>query len=348
MKTTAFNTKLLNDCLEISHDSYLWQGPFFFHTPFRYTQDWEGVNVPAKGSLDLATRAGTVTSSGPALRIDNYNRHSGAIRIGSLAFKATGSGAVVTGRIDRTRTIFSRLGATKPLLRIKRWGFDAGPFLRKGKPVMDTFVVGISGNATVMPALTRELNRIRCRGPHIVTSHPIPAGTFFGLVKFQLRTDAATGLGGTFEMGGLEATASDPDTGDDVAVTITPAAPARLAGKAVHWDLPADQRVPLTCKASYECGLAVGVQFPLPGSIVFSAAGRSATLANLALDTHDLNGLVEPVITGTLDGAPVTVARGSDTSSDFDPALGAALNLPGIRTSMTGVVTHFAKTAAPS
>ena len=94
----------------------------------------------------------------------------------------------------------------------------------------DTFVIGMCrASATVLPALAREVTRIRCRGPHIVTSRPIRAGSPFGAVRVQLRPDAATGIGGTVEIGELEVTRLRPRQRQDVTVTVTPTAPRRDA-----------------------------------------------------------------------------------------------------------------------
>jgi hypothetical protein len=179
-----------------------------------------------------------------------------------------------------------------------------------------------------------------------VTSHPIRAGTSFGAVKVQLRPDAATGVGGTFEIADLSATGYDAETDQDATITVTPTAPAAVAGKAIHWDLAADLRVPLQCEASYNCVPAVGAQFPLPGTVVLSWNGRSTTLANLAGSSADLNGSPGPVVTATLDGAPITVIQG-DTTSELDERVGAALGLSGVRFRVGAVSAHFAKTVAP-
>jgi len=222
-----------------------------------------------------------------------------------------------------------------------------GPFQRKGKVVPDTFEIGLSGRATILPALAREVTRIRCRGPHIVTSRPIRAGSSFGTVQLQLRPDAATGIGGTFEIGGLKATGYDAANDQDANVTFTPTAPARQVGKAIHWDLPADMHTPLLCEASYNCVPAVGAQFALGGGFVLSYGARSTTLADLALSSQDFNGRPRPLVTGTLDGAPITVISGTDTTSEFDDRVGAALGLSSLRTGTTGVFVHFTNTAPP-
>ena len=308
---------------------------------------FEGVAVPITGSFDPVARTGSVTSNVAAFRIDNFNAHARAIVVGWLGLKASGKGAVITGRIQRTRTIFARVGPRRPLLRIKRLTIESGPFQRKGKDVPDTFVIGMDGQAKVLPALAREVTRIRCRGPHIVTSRPIRAGSPFGRVQVQLRPDAATGIGGTVEMGKLELTGYDLDTGQDVTVTVTPTAPVVAVGTVIRWDLPADLRTPLLCEASYNCTPAVGTQDALGGGFVLSNGNRSATLANLALAVQDFNGSPEPVITGTLDGAPIRLFNSTGTSSEFDERVGAALGVADLRSRGGNIATHFAMTALP-
>jgi hypothetical protein len=305
------------------------------------------VSVPVRGTFDPATNSVAITGTTLALRIDNFNAHARAIVIGSLGLKTAGGGAILTGRIQRTRTAFARTGPRRPLLRIKRMTYEAGPFQRKGKDVPDTIVIGGSGRATVMPALARELTRIRCRGPHIVTSRPIRAGTAFGTVQVQLRPDAATGLGGTFEIGNFEISGYDATTDQDVTVTVTPTAPARLAGKALRWDLPADLRTPLVCEASYNCEAAIGAQLPLGGGFVLSRGERSTTVTDLAAAFEDAYGSPSPVVTGTLDGARITVFRGSGTTTEFEDHVSAALGLIDIRSAAGPIAAHFAKTAAP-
>jgi hypothetical protein len=346
MNGGGFQRTLFDDCLDATRQTYEWQ-VFTAHAPFKSTTVFEAVGLPVQGSFDPVARNGVISGSGAAVRFDNYNRGARAIVLGGLGLKVSGSGAVVTGRIERTRTIFSRFGPTKPLLRLKRIGFASGPFQRKGKDVPDTFVIALSGRATVLPALARELTRIRCRGPHIVTSHPIRAGTPFGAVRVQLRPDAATGIGGTFEISSLAVTGYDASADQDVTVTVTPTPPARQAGKAIRWDLPADLRTPLRCEASYNCVPAVGAQFSLGGGFVLSLGERRTTVADLSVAAQDFNGSPGPVVTGTLDGAPITLIRGIDTTSDFDERVGAALGITDVRSIAGAISAHFAKTAAP-
>lgn len=335
INSVGFGAKLSGDCLDPVGDDFRW-GAFDAKSPFKYTHVFEGVGMPVSGSFDPATKTGRITGTGTALRFDNFNAHSHAIRLGGFGLRGGGSSATLTGRIERTGTRFVRFGPAKSLMRLRRVTVQSGPFQRKGKDVPDTFVMALQGNATLLPALARELTRIRCRGPHIVTSRPIRAGMSFGVVRAQLRPDAATGIGGVFELDGVAA--SD----DDGAVTVTSTAPAAQAAKVIRFGLPADLRTPLRCEASYNCAPPVGTQLALAGGFVLSQGGRSATVADLSVSYADANGRSVPLLTGTLDGAPVTLF-----SQDFDDRAGSALGVAGLRSDVRTVGAHFAQTAPP-
>lgn len=337
MNTRGFVQKLSGDCLDPSRAGSGWQY-FSTRSPFRYTSVFEGVGIAVHGSFDPATSSGSVAGTQPALRFDNYNRGARAIAVGSFGLKASGSGAaVVTGRIERTRTLFSRFGPPKPLLRLTHLKLGTGPFQSKGKDVPDTFVMGLTGRATVLPAFARELTRIRCRGPHIVTSRPIRAGTSFGVVKVQLRPDAATGIGGTFELAKLSGTASTEQ--DDVPITVMPST--------VHVDLPADLRTPLSCQASYLCTPRAGTQLALGAGFTMSLGDHSVAVAGLTATYMDRNGKLVPVVTGTLDGTPVTVIDTYGPSEDFASRLATAFGAYSVRTDVGEVAAHFTNTAPP-
>ena len=341
MNSVGFGAKLSGDCLDPSRDAY-GCGTFNAKSPFKYTQVFEGVGVPVSGSFDPATKTGTIVGTGPALRFDNYNAHAHAIRVGAFGLRASGGGATLTGRIGRTRTIFARFGPPKPLLRLTRLTLESGPFQRKGKDIANTFVMALQARATVLPALARELTRIRCRGPHIVTSHPIRAGTSFGVVRAQLRPDAATGVGGSAELtvGRLES--------DDGPVAIAPTGSARMVGKNLRFDLPGDLRTPLTCASGYECFPAIGAQLPLgDAGFVLSLGGRSTTIGGLTLGSvQDAAGSATPVLNGTLDGSPVMVIYGAGTTQDFDDRVRAALGTTDF-IAQVGIAANFTKTVPP-
>jgi hypothetical protein len=52
-------------------------------------------------------------------------------------------------------------------------------------------------------------------------------------------------------------------------------------------------------------------------------------------------------VSGTLNGAPVTVIATYGVSQDFDERVAAALGAYSVRSDVGEVAAHFAKTAAP-
>jgi hypothetical protein len=288
------------------------------------------------GAFDPATRSGSVTSNTPALRIDNNFAHSRAIIVGWFGMKIAGGGATVTGRIQRTRTIFAKAGPRRPLLRIKRLGFDSGPFQRRGKPVPDTFVIAMSGRATILPAFARELTRIRCRGPHITTSRPIRAGSPFGSVQLQLRPDAATGVGGSFDITSLAVRA---DNENDLPAIVTPTS--------IHVDLPGDLRTPLRCNASYDCVPVDGTQLALGSGFTVSLGDRAVTVAGLTAAFGELAGRTVVDISGIVDGAPMALMRDGAGSQAFQDYLSSARGAYSTDVFAKTVASHFAITEPP-
>jgi hypothetical protein len=327
----GFEQKLYYDCLSSSR-----YGFSEFTTPSPAGHVFEGVGIPTLGSFDPATRTGALTIKTPAFRVDNTFAHSGAIIVGWFGLKTVGAGAIVTGRIQRTRTIFARLGPRRPLLRIKRLGFAMGTFQHRGKVVPDTFEIGMSGRATILPALAREVTRIRCRGPHIVTSRPIRAGSAFGTVQLQLLPDAATGLGGTFDIKNLKVAA---DNENDLTPAITPTS--------LHTDLPAGLRTQLRCEAAHNCTPQPGTQFTLAGGFTITLGDRSVTVTNLSVAYEDANGVASPVVSGTVDGTPMAVLDRDGGSQAFLDHATTALNAYRVDLSASTVAAHFTETAPP-
>jgi hypothetical protein len=78
-----------------------------------------------------------------------------------------------------------------------------------------------------------------------------------------------------------------------------------------------------------------------------SRGNRSTTLANLVLAVQDLGGSPEPVVTGTLDGTPITLFSRTGTTAAFDEGVSAALGLSDLRSNGGAVAAHFAKTVLP-
>ena len=236
--------------------------------------------MPVHGSFDAATGGRLDRAApAPAIRIDNYNAHSRAIiRSAALGMKVPAAMGPCT-RPDRAdaHDLLAASGRRSRCCASKASPSGHGPFQRKGKDVPDTLVIGGAGPRDGAAALARELTRIRCRArtsSPAIRSAPASRSAPYGPSCGRTRQP---GIGGTFEIGGLggQRLRVDPRPGRAPSRS-PPTAPARQAGQAIRWDLPADLRTPLRCEASYSCVPAVGAQFPLGGGFVLS---RPATAA---------------------------------------------------------------------
>ncbi len=339
MNDLGLYAQLSNDCIVPSAEGRAWI-EHDAKRPFRYTKVFEGA-TEVKGSFDTAASGGSMAGVAAFdLRFDQFNRGAGAFRVSGLGLRASKGRFTVTGRVARTRTLFARFGPLKPLLQVKRPTSESGPFLRKGIPVPDTFVVAMDGNATVLPALAREFNRIRCRGQRYTQSRAIRPGARFGVVQAQLRPDAAAGVGGYVELAVRRLVSADGS------IAFAPAGTARAATKALRFDLPAGQRTPLACTAGYGCHPVAGTQLPLGNAgFTLSQHGRTVTFTGLtAIWADDHAGGVTPVLSATLDGTPGVVIGGPD--DNFEDRVQTALGVTDLIYALD-LGAHFAKTAAP-
>ena len=92
INSVGFLQMLSGDCLDVSREELHWQD-FNAKYPFKYTKVFEGVGIPVAGSFDPATKTGSIAGSGTAVRIDNFNAHARAIRIGAFGLKVNGGGS---------------------------------------------------------------------------------------------------------------------------------------------------------------------------------------------------------------------------------------------------------------
>jgi hypothetical protein len=173
--------------------------------PWRYTQLFGGGDV-ATGTFGLATRRGSVVGGGDAIKLDSF-ADKRALRIADLGLELEPGNVFVTARLRRAVSGYSKTVARVRIARIAHPKLLSGPAHDKqGGDYPDSFLMAVQGNATVLPAFAEAVDRIRCRGKRYVSvpNGRIKAGLAFGLVTVQLNPDAATGIDGTLEMGGLE------------------------------------------------------------------------------------------------------------------------------------------------
>ena len=290
----------------------------------------------ANGSYDPAAGGGAIAGSGDALIFDALFSSQGGgghpFKLSAMGIERAGGRVFVTGQIHPTRTRASAARRQRIALIAHPRFLSGAAHGGKGKPdVANSFLFAIQGEATITKQLSRALSRARC------TSHrfagqgngPIRAGTPLGLVTVQLLAGAATGLAGTAEV------SQGPvffNRQDDSPITITPTGGATFVTRqretSLRFQLPAGTRTPLACVYGYKCEPASG-GFSLPGGFVMSYNARSATVGDLAVTYSPTTTPFAPttVVTGTLDGRPVTIATDSGLSDDFLSQVEAALGV---------------------
>jgi hypothetical protein len=206
----------------------------------------------------------------------------------------------------------------------------------------------VSGKAKLTRKLAAAMNRARCTAPrfaaHSKGNGPIKAGTVLGNVTVGLLPATATGLVGHLY---LQSPGMQLENADDLThVTVTPTgsvAPEKIGHtRYLRFDLAPGTRVPLTCDLGVGCVPSPGATIPLAGGFGFALNGRTAALDGLAVG---FDSTPNQTITGTLNGAPVTVADGGGLTDDFLNGLGAALGAP-IEGDISPVGTLFSSVGA--
>jgi hypothetical protein len=283
----------------------------------------------AAGEWAPAAATGSVASKGDALAFNALpqgKRTGRPFKLAALGLELSQGRVYLTGQIRRIKALAAATAPRRRLAVIAHPKLLSGPFRDKGKPpVADSFIFAVHGRATMTKVLADALNRARCR-TDAAARRRVRAGAALGEITAQLLPGAATGLGGTADIeGGLELLAED---GTDVAVTPT-GGPTRVTidrAPSFRFPLAAGAAAPLVCKYGAACRPARGAAVPLAGQLVLTYAGRSAVLSDLVATYAPYDDV--PTVTGTLDGAPVTIydpAADTPTPEDFLARASAAL-----------------------
>lgn len=325
-------TQLQDNCLDISAP-YPWTDENA-KIPFRTSKLFGAGFLPGTGSYDPATGRAKVSGPGAALRFDSFLEHKKATILSSLGVELAGARTYVTAVVSHGKSRFSAAGVRRRIAVVKRSKKREGQFhTTKGKSIPSTWIYARQGTMTILAPLAKALERVRCKHGRFVSpkTRRIRAGTVLGHLTVQLYPDAATGTAGSF-------TLSDPEPRLDYEpIAVAPAGGATGTGAprghepALGFPMAAGTRVALTCFRGATCTPATGGSFGLTGGFTLSANGRTATVAGLsALYSTDSGGVVVVDLNGTLDGAPVTVARGTVgddafMTDDFEARLAAAL-----------------------
>ena len=286
---------------------------------------------PAIGALDIAGRRGSAYVKSGGLQVERIlTPRPFAIRFADLGVTLDGSRMFLVGRVTRG-TPQTAAARRVRLAVVRRAKYETGPLLdRRNKPVPSTFSFSISGRLTMLAAMTRAFDRTRCKGPR-TSSRPFRPGYELGRLAVNVRPDVAVGLEGTSRL--------TPDIRDfetDAPISVEPTAGA-TRGTDGALAAPLASGVPLACAGGAYCIPASG-DVGLPSfDLVFN--GRRASIAGVVLTSTRgtaRRDTVQETVTGTLDGAPVTVATGTreveagrqlplDLTEDFVLRLSAAL-----------------------
>ena len=333
---------------------------------------WYVASDRAAGSWDPAALTWSVVGRGRGVLLDSFTQvqqHTGhAWAIDKVGF------ALRSGRVDITAEIRSAASRTASVAR-RRIAVIAHPRIRprivhrldrKGKdlgPLPNTFVIDVRGKATVAPAFVAATRRWRCRGrPANNSSGHVRRGEALGQVQLDLQPSAATGLGGTLTLSSGAQFSATTESGDEVPVAVgttglASAVTEQLPGgrvRSLRFPVPAGSRTALACERGQRC-LPVQGGFPLGGGAVLTLGGRSTTLGDLAVSWSRAGAQIETLVTGTIDGQALTIARGRyspdyanplplvDPTDEFLAAIGAALGAP-VKADLSTVLPEFTAT----
>ncbi len=285
-------------------------------------------DAQARGTFNLARRSGEAYIKSASWQVERLllpgergvMRSTSFIDLGIALQKHT---VFVTGRVAPGPVLIAASRRVK-LAVLRRAKIKTGPLLDgRSHAVPDTFGLFASGRLTMLPAMSRALEAQRCKGPRVRLSRRIDPGYPLGQFSVGLLPGSATGLAGQVAL--LVFAAPTNSGSDEVTVEATGGNTLTSAGH-IAAPVAVGAGVPLTCIDGQSCaprsGFAIGGGFDL----VFS--GRRTSVANLAVAIAGN----QQTITGTVDGAPVTVAVGSlgtepDFTSQFDQLAGAALGV---------------------
>ncbi len=250
----------------------------------------------ASGTWNPGRRTGSVSARHRTALLDGLRLSHGHV--------------VLTGRARGAHHVLATVA--HPTLR-------AGPLRATGKPpAANTLRFTVDGEATITRRFATALDRAGC------------AGARRARVAIQLLPSAGRGHAGTVDVGGgLHLATAQGGADVDVAPGGGATRVTVQSGDALRFTLPAGTSTPLTCTLGAGCYPASG-GFTLPGRLALSFNGRTAILAGLTVTYTPTGGeLPDTAITGTLDGAPVTIADDPDNpntlTDDFLARVGAAL-----------------------
>jgi hypothetical protein len=283
---------------------------------------------PADGTWSPATGAGSLMAKEDALLFNALpsGKDTGKpFKLSQMGLELADGRVYLTGQIRRIKPLAAAAPARRRLAVIAHPKLLSGPMREKGgRPIPDTFLCAVQGRATITRALASALRRAQCT-TRFARAHRVRAGAALGQITARLLPTAATGLAGTVDVvGGLQLSGDD---GSDVAVAPSggPTTVTVDRSPSLRFALAPGTAAPLVCEFGARCVPARGAVVGLAGQLTLSYGGRSTVVANLVA-TYAPHADA-PTVTGTVDGAPVTVADpdANEAPDEFKALVGAAL-----------------------
>jgi hypothetical protein len=277
------------------------------------------------GSIDFANGRGEAFVSRSSWQVQALPpSHARPTYLNALGVALQGRKLFLTGRITHGRSLIARAGRARLAVVSAAKRDDGTLQTLKGKPVPNTFSYIAEGKLRMLPALSRALERTRCKGRRNRGSHRLKPGYVLGELTVGMRPDHASGLAGNVQ---FQPHVSTPD-GDPVAVE-PGAGVAEGSRHVLTAPITSGLPVPLACLEGDEC-VPSGGSLVLGGGFDLVFGGRRTSVAGITYSTTGASrDLLTQSITGTLDGAPVVIAGGRPPSfaltDDFIARAGAAL-----------------------
>jgi hypothetical protein len=303
---------------------------------WRGDQDFGANGNRATGSWDLKAGTGSVIGKGESIQFEGLKATDAGkpFKISAPGLELSHGKVYLTGQIRPSRRLALRAPRRQRVAVIAHPRLFSGPAIdNRKRPVPNSFLFAVQGQAKITKPLGDAIERLRCHGRYANPRLPhVRAGSKLGVLTVQLLPTAATGDVTAVTIGGNGFGFSAGDQGDTIPMTAGGGATIDADGNP-RFTPPAGTRVPLTCEFGFNCALDAGANIPLPGTLTYAYQGRSTALGGLAVSFGSANatGELPATVAGTLDGAPATVAETPgdqvfpQPTADFLNRMGAAL-----------------------
>ena len=256
-------------------------------------------DTPA-GALDFGARRGEARLRGRSWQVEALPpSRARPARFADLGLRLAGRKVFLTARVTTGRRLLAAARRSR-IAQVRGAKVTHGPLVdRRRQPVAGTFSSLVTGTLTMLPAMSRAIERTRCRGPKNRASRRLPSGYALGRFFAELRPDRASGLTG--------AAVITPSLIDPLAAE--PTGGATPEGSGFLMPITTGLPVPLRCFVGTEC-VPGGGAFGLGGGLDLVHEGRRMALGGLSVSTAG----ARQTVSGTVDGSAAVLAEGEPES----------------------------------